>query len=89
MLKFTNKYLNLLYAYNICHSVLDLLYFHEFFWEGAGGKGRGKDARKKGKKANLKKMGFNVQDIWLCGNVEISIYQYITCPCYHTRAPEM
>ena len=57
-------------------------------------KGRGKDARKKGKKANLKKMGFNVRDIWLCGNMEISIgqsmaTQYITCPCYHTRAPEM
>jgi hypothetical protein len=55
VLKFTNKYLNLLYVYNICHSALDLLYFHGFFWEGAGGKGRGKDARKKGKKANLKK----------------------------------
>merc|ERR1740129_2321466 len=30
-------------------------------------KGRGKDARKKAKRANLKKMGFNGWDIWLRG----------------------
>ena len=30
-------------------------------------KGRGKDARKKAKRANLQKMGFNGWDIWLCG----------------------
>ena len=61
-------------AYNICHSLQDLLHFRGFFWEGAGGKGKG--CKKKGKKGLIfKNLGFNVLDIWLCGNLEISIGQ--------------
>jgi hypothetical protein len=36
-------------AYNICHSVQDLLYFRGFFWEGNSKKGKGKGRKKKGK----------------------------------------
>ena len=47
-------------------------------------KGRGKDARKKAKRANLQKMGFNGWDIWLrgvyCRNFDWSIRGHST---YH------
>ena len=50
-------------------------------------KGRGKDERKKAKRANLQKMGFNGWDIRLrgvyCGNLDWSIHGHSIMSIYH------